>query len=73
MAVSSFVVASDAVAIAVEDTLPHEWELPHPYSNRIWDDDRQRLVKEWQAEMAEKKKKYEVSRLIPRIRPRYLG
>ena len=33
----------DAVATTVEAVLPHEWELPHPYSDRIWDDGREQL------------------------------
>ena len=49
----------DTVATTVEEVLPHEWELPHPYSDRIWDDDREQLVSEWQTKMDAKRKAFE--------------
>ena len=49
----------DAVANAIEASLPHEWQVQHPYNDRVWDDDRPRLVKEWQAKMDAKRKAFE--------------
>ena len=51
----------DAVAATVEEVLPHEWQVNHPFSDRIWDDDRPRLVAEWQAKMDAKRKAFEDS------------
>ena len=48
-----------AVADAIESALPHEWQLPHPYTARIWDDDREELVLKWQQEMDAKRKAFE--------------
>lgn len=47
------------IATTVEAVLPHEWELPHPYSDRIWDDGREQLILKWQKEMDAKRTAFE--------------
>ena len=47
----------DAVATTVEAVLPHEWELPCPLPALALP----HLVEEWHTEMAEKKRKHELS------------